>query len=163
MPYLTLQSMFDGMPAGDYGYHQSIRTGYLPSLTDEAIAAITRHAGTAVSPLCLVELIHLEGAVGRVAEGDTAFPGRDAPFFCMFQSTWSDPEDAASHTGWTRDGWDAVRRFSDGRTHPGFLDEDEPAHRVADAYGERKMARLTALKREVDPTNFFHLNKNIQP
>jgi hypothetical protein len=155
--------MFDGMPAGDYGYHQSIRTGYLPSLTDEAIATITRHAGALASPLCLFELIHLEGAVGRVAEGDTAFPGRDAPFFCMFQSTWSDQEDAGSHTEWTRQSWDAVRPFSDGRTYPSFLDADEPAQRVADAYGERKTARLSALKHELDPTNLFHLNKNIQP
>ncbi|WP_238598110.1 FAD-binding oxidoreductase [Saccharothrix sp. ALI-22-I] len=163
MPYLALQSMFDGMPAGDYGYHQSIRTGYLPELGDEAIATLTRHADAAVSPQCLIELIHLEGAIGHVAEGGTAFPSRDARFFCMFQSTWNDPGNAASHTGWTRDGWDAIRPFSDGRTHPGFLDADEPASRVADAYGEQKMARLAALKRELDPTNLFHLNKNIHP
>ncbi|QFZ21330.1 FAD-binding oxidoreductase [Saccharothrix syringae] len=163
MPYLALQSMFDGMPAGDYGYRQSIRTGYLAELGDDAIAALVRHAGAAVSPLCLVELLHLGGAVARVAEDDTAFPGRDARFFCMFQSTWSDPAGTAAHTGWTREGWDAFARFSDGRTHPGFLDADEPARRVADAYGERKTARLAALKRRVDPANFFHLNKNIRP
>jgi FAD/FMN-containing dehydrogenase len=163
MPYLALQSMFDGMPAGDYGYHQSIRTGYLPELTDEAIATLTRCGDAAVSPQCLVEVIHLDGAVGRVAEGDTAFPGRDARFFCMFQSTWSEPADAESHTAWTRDSWDVTKRFSDGRTHPGFLDGDESPRRVADAYGEKKLARLTALKRELDPTNVFHLNKNISP
>jgi FAD/FMN-containing dehydrogenase len=163
MPYRALQSMFDGLPAGDYGYHQSIRTGYLPELNDDAIATLVAHAQTAVSPLCLVELIHLEGAVSRVPEADTAFPGRDAPFFCMFQSTWSDPVDAQSHVAWTQDGWNAIAPFTDGRTYPNFLDADEPAQRVADAYGPAKMARLTALKRKYDPTNMFSLNKNIQP
>ncbi|MFD7659053.1 FAD-binding oxidoreductase [Actinosynnema sp. NPDC059797] len=163
MSYLALQGMFDGMPAGDYGYRQSIRSGYLTELGDDAITALVRHARAAVSPLCLVELLHLEGAVARVAEDGTAFPGRDARFFCMFQSTWSDPGDTEAHTAWTREGWDAFSRFSDGRTHPGFLDGDEPARRVADAYGERKTARLADLKRLFDPTNFLHLNKNIRP
>ncbi len=163
MPYLVLQSMFDGMPAGDYGYSQSIRTLYLPELADDAIATMVEQAGAAVSSQCIVELIHLGGAMGRVDEDHTAFPGRDAPFFCMLQSTWSDAADAESHTRWTQRGWDAVRRFSDGRTYPNFLDGDEPAERVADSYGPDKLARLTALKRTYDPTNLFRLNKNIEP
>ena len=163
MPYLTLQSMFDGMPAGDYGYHQSIRSGYLPALTAEAIQAMTDHAAAAVSDQCIVELIHLEGAVSDVPEAGTAFPGRDARFFCMIQSTWSDRADAESHLEWTRSGWDTISRFTDGRTLPNFLDGDEPATRVADAYGPKKMARLAELKREYDPANLFHLNKNIEP
>jgi FAD/FMN-containing dehydrogenase len=163
MPYLALQSMFDGMPAGDYGYHQSIRTGYLPALPDEAIDVLTEHAAKAVSAQCLIEVIHLEGAVSKVPEPDTAFPGRDARFFAMFQSTWSEKKDATSHKAWTQSGWEALRPYSDGRTHPNFLDGDEPATRVTDAYGPRKTARLKDLKRELDPTNLFHLNKNIEP
>jgi FAD/FMN-containing dehydrogenase len=34
---------------------------------------------------------------------------------------------------------------------------------VSDSYGARKMARLAGLKREFDPANLFHLNKNIEP
>ncbi|MFE2754516.1 FAD-binding oxidoreductase [Actinosynnema sp. NPDC059335] len=163
MPYTTLQSMFDGMPAGDYGYRQSIRAGYLAELGDDAIAALVHQADRVVSPLCIVELLHLEGAVAHVPEDGTAFPGRDARFFCMFQSTWSDPGDTAAHTAWTREAWNAFAPFTDRRTHPGFLDADEPAQRVADAYGPGKTARLSALKRHYDPTNFLHLNKNIHP
>lgn len=116
-----------------------------------------------MSPLCIIELIHLEGAIDRVADADTAFPSRDSPFFCMLQSTWTHPDQAEPHQRWTANGWDAVAPFSDGRTYPSFLDSDEPPHRVADSYGEQKMARLTALKRTFDPTNMFRLNKNIQP
>ncbi|MDQ3786914.1 MAG: BBE domain-containing protein, partial [Actinomycetota bacterium] len=71
--------------------------------------------------------------------------------------------DAESHIGWTQAGWDAINQYSDGRTYPNFLDGADPVERVADSYGARKMARLTQLKREFDPANLFHLNKNIQP
>jgi FAD/FMN-containing dehydrogenase len=81
----------------------------------------------------------------------------------MFQSTCTDPRDAEAHTAWTEAGFAALRPFSDGRTHPNFLDGDEPAQRVADLFGARKMDRLRALKRELDPTNLFHLNKNVEP
>jgi FAD/FMN-containing dehydrogenase len=37
---------------------------------------------------------------------------------------------------------------------------EEGAHRVEQAYG-RNYARLTALKRTFDPTNFFSQNQNI--
>ena len=163
MSYLALQGMFDGMPAGDYGYHQSIRSCYLPDLPDGAVTLIAEHVDAAVSADCLVEVIHLEGAVAAVPEPETAFPGRDARFFCMFQSTWTDPRDADANMAWTQAGFAALRPFSDGRTHPGFLDGDEPAQRVTDSFGARKMDRLRALKRELDPTNFFHLNKNVEP
>jgi FAD/FMN-containing dehydrogenase len=81
----------------------------------------------------------------------------------MLQSTWTDPADAESHLGWTQAGWDAVSPFSDGRTYPNFLSGEDPASRVADSYGTRKTARLAELKREFDPANLFHLNKNIEP
>lgn len=163
MPYLALQSMFNGSPAGDYGYGQSIRSNYLPRLGDGAIEAILAQLREMPSALCLFEMIHLGGAVARVGEDETAFPRRTAEFFSIFQATWADPADAERNTRWTHESWEATRRFSSGGTLTSFLDGDEPQDRVREAFGEAKMERLTALKRAWDPTNFFRLNKNIKP
>ena len=55
-----------------------------------------------------------------------------------------------------------MQPFSFGGVYVNFLGQ-EGHERVRAAYGEEKYARLVALKRKYDPTNFFHLNQNIRP
>ncbi|WP_437316481.1 FAD-binding oxidoreductase [Sorangium sp. So ce385] len=163
MPYLALQGMFNGSPAGDYGFSQCIRSQYVARLGDAAIEALVAQVQARVSPLCLFEIAHLGGAVARVGEDETAFARRSAPFFSMFQSTWTDPADAERNIRWTQAAWQAMRPFSLGVTHPSFIDGDEPEARVSETFGDAKMKRLAALKRAYDPENFFRMNKNIKP
>lgn len=163
MPYLAVQGMFDGVPAGAYGYGQCVRSSYFSALSDEAIATVVEQVRAAVSPMCMFELAQLGGAVARVGEDETAYPRRAAPFFSMFQSSFRDPAEAERHIRWTEASWQAMRRFSYGGTHVGFLDAGEPEDRIREAFGEAKMARLAALKRAWDPENFFRMNKNIKP
>jgi hypothetical protein len=44
-----------------------------------------------------------------------------------------------------------------------FLDADDDATRVREAYGEDTYARLAQVKARYDPENVFHNNKNVQP
>ncbi|MDC3958985.1 FAD-binding oxidoreductase [Polyangium jinanense] len=163
MPYTVLQSMFDTAPAGAYGYGQCIRGHYVSTLGDDGIEAIAAQLRAAPSPLCLFEIAHLEGAIARVGEDETAFPRRKTPFFSMFQSSFQDPADAERHIRWTQDAWQAMKPFAAEGVYVNFIDAGEPAARVQETYGEAKMKRLAALKRAYDPTNFFRLNKNIAP
>ena len=44
-----------------------------------------------------------------------------------------------------------------------FLDSDDDAGRVREAYGDDTYRRLAEVKAKYDPDNVFHNNKNIQP
>ena len=44
-----------------------------------------------------------------------------------------------------------------------FLDSDDDASRVREAYGDDTYWRLAEVKAKYDPENVFHHNKNIQP
>ncbi|HEY6650402.1 MAG TPA: BBE domain-containing protein, partial [Mycobacterium sp.] len=44
-----------------------------------------------------------------------------------------------------------------------FLDSDDDASRVQEAYGDHIYRRLADVKAKYDPENTFHHNKNIRP
>jgi FAD/FMN-containing dehydrogenase len=44
-----------------------------------------------------------------------------------------------------------------------FLDSDDDASRVLEAYGHANYHRLLEVKAKYDPDNIFRSNKNIQP
>ena len=57
---------------------------------------------------------------------------------------------------------DEVRAFSTGGAYVNYMAGDESPERVRAAY-EANFARLRAVKRKYDPTNFFNSNQNIAP
>ena len=68
----------------------------------------------------------------------------------------------SSETAWAREFLDALQPHSAG-VYVNFLDADDDASRVRDAYGDDTYRRLAEVKAEYDPDNVFHHNKNIQP
>ena len=114
------------------------------------------------SPVSMLHLYQIGGAVARVDEDATAYAHRSAPYVFSIISAWMDAaEDPAPHIEWTRSFWSQLRPYADG-TYVNFLG-DEGADRVRDAYGTAKYARLGAVKAEYDPTNLFRLNQNVEP
>jgi FAD/FMN-containing dehydrogenase len=160
-PYLEVQSMFDVFfPTGLRYYWKSI---YLDDLRDDLVDLLISRTADRPSPLTLLSLRHLGGAIGRVPAGATAFGDRSAEFLLSFDSIWESPEDDAVNIAWTRDAWEQARQHSNGKMYfnfPGLLEEGESLLRTS--YGEG-YERLVALKEAYDPTNLFRLNQNIQP
>jgi FAD/FMN-containing dehydrogenase len=160
-PYVELQSVFNaGVP---HGWHYYWKSWELPPLQDAAIDTLVEQARRITSPRSYVIVFQLGGALARVGEHDTAFGQRDAAHDVNINAVWL-PGDAArdEHVRWARECYAALEPFATGRTYVNFL-ADEGQQRVRAAYGEKRYARLVALKRVHDPDNVFRLNQNIDP
>jgi hypothetical protein len=160
-PYVAHQKMLDPMLAHGRGYYW--KGDRLGRLNDKVIEIMTAHAGRITSPWSTVPFFAQGGAVARVPEDETAFPGRDAAYDMTIVAAWmpGDPEREA-HIAWARDFHTALEPFSTG-VYVNFIN-DESAHQVMSrAYRPGQWERLVALKAEYDPDNFFRLNANIPP
>jgi FAD/FMN-containing dehydrogenase len=160
-PYTTLQSMFD--PVVPHGWHRYWKSVELPPLTDGAIETLVEHASALTSPKSYCIVFQLGGALGRVAESETAFSQRGAAHNVNINAVWTeDDPDADRHIGWARGFFDAMQPHAGDHVYVNFLG-DEGADRVRQAYGAANYQRLVRLKRAYDPTNLFRLNQNIAP
>jgi FAD/FMN-containing dehydrogenase len=162
MPYTFLQQMFDPFfPAGELQYYW--KSLNLDGLDENAIETIITHAETRPSPMNLIDLWAMGGAVGRVGADDSAFGDRSFPFSLVLNSCWRDPADNKANIAWTRALWHDMQRFSPGSTYlnfPGLGEEGEAI--VKQSYGAN-YERLSAIKQKYDPDNLFRLNQNIKP
>jgi hypothetical protein len=106
---------------------------------------------------------HVEGAVARVGDGETAIGRRDSRYIVNTIGMWADPSFRDGEIAAVRATGGALKEFSPGGAYLNFLDADEGDERIRAAYGPEKYARLVALKDRYDPDNVFRLNQNIRP
>jgi len=102
------------------------------------------------------------GAIGRVAEDATAYPGRDARFEMSADTEWDDPALDGTHRDWVRRAMAIVEPDAVIGRYCNEIGDAGPEVTRA-IYGDAKLRRLTALKRAWDPDNVFRLNHNIAP
>jgi FAD/FMN-containing dehydrogenase len=159
MPYAKLQRMFDA--AGVFGRCTFGRSGHLRELSDAVMNVTLRHALDITSPFSIAMISPLGGAVARVDDRATAFGHRRTAFDCAIGAVWTDPAEFDRHAGWVNRFWHDMRPLTDGV----YVNElgDEGPGRVREAYLPSAHRRLSAIKRAVDPENFFRLNHNIEP
>jgi FAD/FMN-containing dehydrogenase len=160
MPYAALQQLFDA--AVPFGLHQVYeKSDHLAGLSDEVIDTFVTHTAAVTSPLSVVLLLPLGGAVSRVGEQDTAFGHRDTTYDYEIICMWTDPGESEQHIKWARDFWTAMQPFSVGVYVNQLGNEGED--RIRAAYPPTTYERLVALKNKYDPTNLFRMNQNIKP
>jgi len=144
-------------PDGNHNYWKSTLQRELP---DAAIAAIVDHANQLNSPLSVSVLEYYGGAAGRVPRDATAFPHRDLPWDILFLAQWTDPAQTNLHRDWARSGEELLRPYSQNAHLLSALDV-EAEEVIQSAFGAN-LARLAAIKKTYDPTNFFRVNQNIR-
>ena len=159
--YVGFQSAIDSTVVHGWNYYW--KSTYLPELRDDLIDVITKHAFSCASPRSYVAMFHLQGAVGRVADGGTAFGNRQAAHAITLDGVWRPGEDFGHRdTAWAREFFAALGRFREG-VYVNFLGGDEAPDRVREAYGDLVYDRLVDVKTTYDPDNIFHHNQNIRP
>jgi FAD/FMN-containing dehydrogenase len=160
MPFTALQSLFDPLlPKGLQWYWKG---DFVKDLPDAAIDAHIEHASKSPSPLSLMHLYPIDGAVHRVATGDTAWSCRNAKWSMVICGIDPEPAKADALKAWGRTYWEAVHPHNLGGAYVNFMMDDESHGRVQSTYAGN-YARLTEVKRKYDPTNLFRVNQNIQP
>jgi hypothetical protein len=160
-PYVGFQSALDSTVLHGWNYYW--KSTHLPELSDGLIDVIAAHAFSGSSPRSYVAMFHLRGAVGRVAEGRTAFGNRQASHAMTIDAVWRPGEDYGERdTAWTRRFFAALGGFRQG-VYVNFLGGDEDPGRIREAYGDSVYDRLVDVKTKYDPDNVFHHNQNIRP
>ncbi|MFC0598828.1 FAD-binding oxidoreductase [Streptomyces palmae] len=161
MTYLELQAMCDeSAPDGRRYYTKS---GYVSELDDEAIDRLVAAAGANPSSTGSIDIEFLLGAISRGSAEDSAFPQRQAPFMVSAYGSWDDAELDTPGIAWARRTMAALRDWE----HPGgyvnYISlEDNPGDAV-ETYGTDIYARLTRVKRQYDPRNFFRGTRAVIP
>ena len=104
-----------------------------------------------------------DGAIGDVAEPDTAFSNRGYLFWLNFAMRWDDPADDQDCIGRSRMIVAALAPWVGQGVYVNMLNFDEQDRVVEALGGPEKHARLARLKAQYDPQNLFRMNYNIPP
>ncbi len=157
--YADFQMAFDPLLlAGRRNYWKSHT---FHELSDGLLDAVFPLVHSLPNQACEVFFAQLGGAVSRVPTGATAYQPRDAQFIMNVHGRWHEEKDDGRLIAWTRDLFEAAKPFASGGVYVNFMTGDEK-ERIPSAYGEA-YERLSQLKAEYDPHNFFRLNQNVPP
>ncbi|HET8785164.1 MAG TPA: FAD-binding oxidoreductase, partial [Candidatus Limnocylindrales bacterium] len=162
--YAAFQCGFDDTVL--HGWHYYWKATNVANLSDSAIGVIADHAYAAGSSRSYAAMFHMGGAVTRVPGDATAYAAREVAHNIVIDAVWLPDEAeelAVAETAWARRFLEALRPHCTGGVYVNFLDYDDDASRVREAYGDQIYGRLADVKATYDPANAFHHNKNIQP
>ena len=156
LSYLQLQTREDDVEG--HAWRRYWKGHYFSELDDDVIDPLLARDGDGLPD---VSLQAYGGAIGDVADGETAFSRRDTAFEFVAASRWQDPAEDDQRISAARRYAGAMDRFASGAYVNVLGDDGEVG--IRRAYSEEKLARLTAVKDAYDPGNVFHLNQNIRP
>jgi hypothetical protein len=141
----------------------------LGELSPEAIEKLVELAGVdSESPLIMLELRHLGGALARPPADLSPIGRRDSRFILfgvgMNPTPVAAPEVARRVQGHLARVAEEMRPYETGATYVNFLDlGDWTPERTQTAYSPEDWERLVGLKDRYDPDNVFRFNRNIPP
>jgi hypothetical protein len=107
-----------------------------------------------------LELDALGGAAGRIPATSTAFPHRSALFWAQMQCHWSEQSQSVERIAWVTQFYEILAPCLTG-AYSNAPDLAIP-NALSQYYGTN-LPRLMHVKRQYDPTDFFHYAQSIPP
>lgn len=157
--YKDWQAAFDPLlAAGARNYWKS--SDFL-EITDPVIDLLLAAASNLPSNECEIFIAQLGGAASRVPSDAMAYPHRSTAYTMNIHGRWQSPTLDEKATAWVRELFHQLEAFSTGSVYVNFVPENNEVRKIG-PYGTNK-ARLEKIKGQVDPSNLFHTNINIQP
>jgi FAD/FMN-containing dehydrogenase len=150
--YMVTQTQSDG--AFHHGVRSYAKNGMVKKWSKDLINAMIE----ANDPRVFLGTHVAGGAVKRVGELDTAFPHRNAEVMLVIVAAWEDPKQDEEHIAAARAYFKAIEPYTGGYYDNIDFDRSAAASNYGPAY-----ERLSRIKGQVDPSNQFRLNSNIQP
>lgn len=135
-------------------YSQFVKTPF----PDEAIDLICHNMANAPSAASNFYCSSFGGAVRHAPSGGSAFPHRDALFYCEPGAAWDDPALHSKALSWAADFWRALRPFGDGA----YVNvPNAPASNWEHDYYGSNAKRLRQVKATYDPDNAFSFEQSV--
>lgn len=152
-PYVAVQSDTDPLiPDGIRAY---MKSHFADDLSDDAIATLVERDASRPSPLTLIAIRTLGGAVGRVGEEASAYAHRAATFNVSVDAFWDDPDLDETAIQWARSTWDAFTPFATGGVYVNFSGSYDEADTVRPLVQGSAAERLRRIRSEYDPDGIF--------
>jgi hypothetical protein len=159
IPMPALNGMFDELyPPGMQWYWKA---HYIKELTDSGIREAIKHGSNIPTMHSTTHFYPIDGKVHEVGTDETAWANRGARWAQVIVGVDPDPPNAEKVTKWCKDYYAAMKPHASGGAYVNFMME-EGQDRIKASYGSN-YERLTRIKKEYDPDNFFHINQNIEP
>ena len=127
---------------------------------DEAIDLVVRFMGDSPTAPSNFFCSSFGGAVRHAPPGGSAFPHRDALFYCEPGAAWDDPALNSKALTWATAFWRALRPYGDGA----YINVPNAAAAdwERDYYGSNRV-RLRQVKAKYDPENVFSFEQSVPP
>jgi FAD/FMN-containing dehydrogenase len=160
-PYVEQQRIFDtSQPKGMHNYWKS---EFLSDLSDELLDTFRQQGAGMASPMSMLWILQLGGALSDHDAIDTSFGNRDADAIVAAAGCWDPDGPAHERDGvWARSAWEALRPYSTGGNYINVQTADDDDTRLREAYRD-SLDRLAKIKATYDPHNLFRVNRNIAP
>ncbi len=152
VPYVEAQSGVDALfPDGGRYYWKS---HFIDDMTDELIDALVALDAERPTPESVIMIRTLGGAIGRLADDETAYPHRSASFNVSIDASWHDPALDSAAIGWARATWDALAPYATGGVYLNFAGLGDDSDLGATALGTNE-TRLGEIRHAYDPSGLF--------